>query len=168
MKLYKTALSMLILFGIVLASHSCGSSSEGEQAEGEWIRGSQEEQIEKIEKHFRGFGVAMAEMGYRYNELYWAGRDANWEYAEHQAEEIEELIELALERRPARERSAAHFLQVALPEINEAIEKRDSELFLQKYEALNASCNACHQAEKHGFIHIAIPEQRTSVVRALR
>jgi len=50
--------------------------------------GTEQEKINTIEKQFRGFDNAMVETGYRYQELYWAGQDENWEYADYQLEKI--------------------------------------------------------------------------------
>jgi len=35
----------------------------------------------------------MMEVGYRYQELYWAIKDSNWAYADHQLHEMEETLE---------------------------------------------------------------------------
>lgn len=51
--------------------------------QGQWIMGTEQEQLKTIENQFRGFDMAMVETGYRYQELYWAGQDENWPYAEY-------------------------------------------------------------------------------------
>lgn len=60
---------------LVILFISCNNNSE--QAEGSWIKGIKKEQIEIIGRQFRGFDMAMVETGYRYQELYWAGKDKN-------------------------------------------------------------------------------------------
>jgi len=55
------------------------SSCKDQDEQGDWIKGKDEEQIKTIEKHFRGLDLAMMETGHRYQELYWAGQDQNWE-----------------------------------------------------------------------------------------
>ena len=42
----------------------------------------------------------MVETGYRYQELYWAGQDENWEYADYQLEKIKIAIENGLDADP--------------------------------------------------------------------
>ena len=64
---------------------SCGKNQE-QNAQGKWIKGTEQEKLETIENQFRGFDMAMVETGYRYQELYWAGQDENWEYADYQIE----------------------------------------------------------------------------------
>ena len=53
-----------------------------------------------IERQFRGFETTMAEVAYRYTEMYWGGVDGNWGYAEHMARELGNAIN-------ARARAAA-------------------------------------------------------------
>ncbi|MFN6943584.1 MAG: hypothetical protein ACK4ND_01450 [Cytophagaceae bacterium] len=91
-----------------------------------WLRGSTEEKFKKVENHLRGFDIAMAEVGYRYTELYWAGCDSNWDYAEYQAVKIRRVIELAKERRPNRANSAIGFLDVGLKEMDNVIKNKDT------------------------------------------
>ena len=51
---------------------SCGNKQE-QNVQGRWINGTEQEKLETIENQFRGFDNAMTEVGYRYQELYWAG-----------------------------------------------------------------------------------------------
>lgn len=138
--------------------------SPQEPVQGDWITGTEEEKLEKTEEHFQGFGKAMWEVSYRYKELYTAGKNQNWGYAAHHIEELEEAIELGLERRPEHAASAEIFLTVALPELEKAIHKKDSIAFFEKYEQLRVNCNACHQRRDHEYIKVRIPEYYQSVV----
>src|SRR3989338_3032980 len=84
---------------------SCKNESENKKED--WLsNGSYDERFEKVSKHLRGFDMAMAETGYRYVELFWAGRDQNFDYAKYQIEKIEVAIKNGLERRPKRAASA--------------------------------------------------------------
>jgi hypothetical protein len=87
---------------------SCGNNQE-QNAQGKWINGTEQEKLETIENQFRGFDMAIIETGYRYQELYWAGQDENWDYADYQIEKIRKAIENGLERRPKRAKSSEHF-----------------------------------------------------------
>ncbi|WP_299707457.1 hypothetical protein [uncultured Pontibacter sp.] len=52
---------------LAFALSSCRENdSRPEVAQGDWVKGSEEEQIRLIEKHFRGFDMAMVEVGHRY------------------------------------------------------------------------------------------------------
>jgi hypothetical protein len=120
---------------------------------------------EVIQRQLRGFETTMAEVAYRYTEMYWGGIDGNWEYAAHMHGEMGKALELGLERRPAYRKSAEQlFLKGAFVQIGEAIQKKDAALFKERIETLRASCSACHAAEKHAFIKIAVPTVRRNPI----
>lgn len=142
---------------------SCGPESE--KADGEWIRGTAQEKIDALERNIGGFGTAMREVDHRYQELYWAGKDENWEYADYQLEDLEEAIENGIERRPKRAQSAKHFLDVTIPDMEDAIRSKDSTTFFVEFERLRTGCNNCHQMEDVPFIQVGIPKGRLSSIR---
>src|SRR5688572_333197 len=98
-------------------------------AGGEWLKGTAEEKFNQIEKQLRGLDKTMAEVGYRFTELYFAGKEHNWDYAKYQAEKMDLAIRLGLERRPKRAQSAQFFLADEIPVVLKAIESKDDETF---------------------------------------
>ena len=140
---------------------SCGNNQE-QNAQGKWVKGTEQEKLETIENQFRGFDMAMVETGYRYQELYWAGQDENWEYAGYQLEKIQKTVENGLERRPKRAQSAQHFLTVMLPQMKKALEKRDTVIFNENFQMLTNSCVSCHAMEKVPFFTVKTPTERQS------
>jgi len=135
---------------------------------GGWITGNPGEQLLTVEKQFRGLDVAMAEIGYRFTELYFAGQDGNWDYAKYQAEKIDLALRLALQRRPKRAQSAQPFLTADLPSVQQVIASGDRSAFQQAMERLRASCMDCHVAEKLPFFTVELPERRISSIRTAR
>jgi len=133
--------------------------------QGQWIKGNEEEKIEIIERQFRGFDNAMIETGYRYQELYWAAQDRNWDYAKYQLEKIKVAIENGLQRRPKRAASAEHFLTVVLPGMQKIVEDKDSVNFGTNFETLTVNCNACHQKENVAYFTVKTPVERQSPIR---
>jgi hypothetical protein len=130
-----------------------------------WIEGDPHEQRVQLERQLRGFDVAMLETGHRYIELYWAGRDSNWEAAAYHVEKIRLAIENGLERRPKRAASAGPFLAGPLAGTREAVAARDAKLFAKRFEALTAGCNACHAREGVSFFEVRPPKTRISPIR---
>lgn len=151
----------LLLSSILI---SCSDSYNESGTDG-WLKGTIEERIDTVAEHLGGFSPAMKDIGYRYNELYWAGVDGNWDYAEYQAEHIEEYLEYGLQRRPQYRKSAETFLNVDLPAMEKAISLKDSTTFFAQFSILTMSCNSCHVMEKVGFINIREPEVRSTPVR---
>ena len=161
----KIAPFIFILFCTGLIFQACNNTpQEKESYEAEWLGETQQEIINTIEDQFQGFSRTMVEVGYRYQELYWAGQDQNWEYAEYQREHIEEALESGFVRRPEREASSQQFMSVALPEMEKIIEEGNKEKFLQNFTRFTASCNTCHAMEEVAFMVVKIPEKRNTII----
>lgn len=132
---------------------------------GGWLKGSSDEKFETVAGQLRGFDATMVEVGYRYQELYWAGQDENWDYASYQIEKIETTLKTGFERRPKREKSGTHFLNYVLPEMKKTIESRDTTNFNKGFVMLTSNCNSCHTMEKVPFFTIKVPTDRQSPIR---
>lgn len=124
-----------------------------------WLTGSTNERFAKVADQLGGFSHTMVEVGYRYVELYWAGQDQNWKFAEHQVEHIREAIDAGLERRPSRATSAQK-IYPALDQMEAAIKNQNPEAFSKSFKHLRQTCNACHKAENFDFAYIGIPQVR--------
>ena len=156
---------LIVIKVLLLSLAACQQEKKDNPVHGDWIKGSKQEQLDIIEKQFRGFDMAMVETGYRYQELYWAGQDENWDYARYQTEKIRKAIENGLERRPKRAKSAAHFLTVSLPDMEQAIEQRDTLVFNKSFNLLTNSCNNCHAMEKVLHFTVKKPLFKQSPIR---
>lgn len=160
-----------VLFGLIflIASSCTENTSLPDPAQNKkvykWLAEDDDEKFFQIEEQLRGFDVAMIEAGYRYQELYWAGIDQNWEYASYQLSKIQKAIELAGIRRSARKTSAADFLNRAIPQMELAIEPKDSVIFVSEFENFTQSCNTCHAKENVPFFTVKLPLERQSPIR---
>jgi hypothetical protein len=144
-------------------AHEHRSSSKG----GWLVKLAPDARTRAIETQFRGLAPTMAEVAYRYTELYFGGLEGNWDYAQHMIEEMQEAIAAGLARRPEHRKSAdSLFLKGPLPQVLEAVKKRDADLFKQRIEALRGACTACHAAEGVPFIKIGVPAARLNPVLA--
>ena len=76
----KTGVAWLLLGLWAFGATGCRHEAPAKIA---WIHGDSGQHWQTVEKHLRGLDVAMMEIGYRYAELYWAGMDSNWEYADY-------------------------------------------------------------------------------------
>lgn len=156
---------IILLFIIITVNFISCNNQKQESIQGKWIKGTEEEKLHTIEEQFRGFGVAMMEVGYRYQELYWAIKDSNWAYADHQLHEMEEAFANALQRRPERTNSAQLFLNGAFKEMETFVQKEDNSNLDVIYANFTNACNTCHAMEQHGFVTVKTPIQRQSPVR---
>jgi hypothetical protein len=152
-------------FGLVLAGCLAACGCGNPTSSPTWLSRDPGEQQVQLERHLRGFDVAMVEVGHRYVELYWAGEDANWEAARYELQKMRLAIENGLERRPKRAASAQPFLAGPLAAMEDALAARDPELFATRFQALTAACNDCHVREQVPFFEIHPPEARISPIR---
>jgi hypothetical protein len=122
----------------------------------------------QLESHLRGLDVAMIEIGYRFSEMHFGGRDRNWPYVTYQLDKIELAMHQALERRPQRAESAGPFLDEVLPAVREgihaAIESRDQKPFQDAMERLRTGCTQCHVREDVPHFTVTFPTQRVSCI----
>jgi len=160
--------SLVQTFSIVLFIFLMGCDANNNDkpagADG-WLKGDDHEKFETVSKHLRGFDMAMVETGYRYQELYWAGKDKNWEYAAYQVEKLRVAVENGLERCPKRAVSAQNFLNSALPQMDSAVANRDTVKFNQAFSALTSQCMACHALEEVPHFIVKEPTARQSPIR---
>ncbi|MFU8803328.1 MAG: hypothetical protein ACNA8W_05925 [Bradymonadaceae bacterium] len=136
------------------------ASEVDEEVSYRWLPPLDAEKFAAIEEQLQGFSRTMREVGYRYNELYWAGEDENWEYAEYQLEHIAEAIEQGIIRRPGRAANSRPFLDEDIPALEEAIERESAELFEERFQRLTMACNTCHGLEDVAFIPVRTPTIR--------
>jgi hypothetical protein len=100
----------------------------------------------------------MAEVSYRYTEMYFGAVAGNWEYALYTAKKIGVALQNRLERRPKRRASAeALFLKRVYPTMLEVLKQQDVTLFEGRFDVMRAACNACHIAEDVPFIRVGVP-----------
>lgn len=154
----------LVIF-LYACNHTTETNTYSELGSEGWLKGNTDEKLEEVAHQLGGFSRTMVEVSYRYSELYWAGEDENWKYADHQLEHIVEAMEDGLKRRPVRAASAVEFMEKIIPEMEAAIASEDKDSFLAGYKSFTAGCNACHAQEGEGFIVIQQPLTRLSPVR---
>ncbi|MBA2661567.1 MAG: cytochrome c [Bradymonadaceae bacterium] len=162
--------SLLALAAIALSSGCHPSQSpelgpkapapQAEAVEYRWLPDGDAQKFKAIEDQLGGFSETMREVAYRYSELYWAGTDENWAYADYQLEHIAEAIEAGIIRRPARADSARPFLDKNIPALEAAIKAQDSAAFARQFAGLQQACNTCHVAEEVAFIAVQTPSVR--------
>lgn len=149
----------------LFAASALSACQPGARAGPAWLAPDPDERAVQLERHLRGLDVAMVEVGQRYTDLYWAGRDANWEAAAYQVQKMRLAIENGLERRPKRAASARPFLAGPLAVMDEAVASREAARFTAAFQELTVACNACHAVEQVAFFEIRPPEARVSPVR---
>lgn len=139
-------------WGLVIAALALSGAAAADQ-NGDWRKSSDTEaKVEQILKTLPSTAHVMIEVGERYQNLYWAGKLGQWEFAEYQMEEIAKLIELLQISSPKRAATAQVFLDHAMVEFDAAFKKKDWGTFLHAFRTMRAQCILCHNNNDHGFI----------------
>ena len=120
--------------------------------------------VDKLVEAMPATGNIMIEMGERYRNLYWAAKLGQWEFANYQAEEMEELIDKLKVTRPELTKTANEFLENSYPHVFQAVKSRDWNKFSAMFEDLRRECMACHSKNEHGFIALLVPRRASSPV----
>jgi hypothetical protein len=124
------------------------------------------QKFKAIQKQFRGFDLAMVEVGYRFNSFYFAIKDKNYDLALYQWDKIKKAITNGTHRRPKRKtNSEVMFLNTQYITMKIALSKKNDKLIWQEYSQVKQSCNACHAEERVPFIKVIDPEYRWQPIR---
>ncbi|WP_143961434.1 hypothetical protein [Litoribacter populi] len=160
-------LKLIAIAGIAALSFTSCESNQDTRAVGTdgWLKGDQNAKFEELANQMGGFSRTMVEVAYRYSELYWAGQDENWDYADHQLEHLLETLEDGMRRRPARAENSQHFIDNEIALLEDLILQEDKNEFLEGFRTFTTGCNSCHAKENESFIVIKEPQVRTSPVR---
>lgn len=134
----------------------------------EWLmsQNGTDAKFKSIQKQLRGFDLAMVEVGYRFNEFYFALKNKNYDLAEYHWDKIKKAIENGIIRRPKRAmNSKAMFLDTQYYLMKKALKSKDANQIWQQYEKTKVACNACHAAEKVPFINVVDPQYKCFPVK---
>ncbi len=120
-------------------------------------------QVEELEARFRpGLHTLMLELQLRHANLWFAGNAANWELADYQIHEMEELLERIAALHPTYNGAPIaelieNMADPAVEALEEAVATESGPRFLDAYDLLTARCNACHAATDREALVIQRP-----------
>jgi len=106
-----------------------------------------------------GTGELMSNIQLHHTKLWFAGNNGSWPLAEYQESLIRsgfKKVQLYHGQKP--EGQLVAMIAPALDSVEAAIHKKDKATFIRQYQFMTSSCNACHQATKHPFNVIKIPQ----------
>lgn len=150
-----------LIITLLLLSFGCEQNRKDDLM---WLSNDSDSVYIQIERHFRGFDLAMKEVGDRYSNIYSAANDENWKLAIYNLTKLKTAIDNGLERRPNRKLSAQAFLNYSIPSLMNSIKMEDKEKFLGEFEVFRQSCNNCHIREKAEYIKINIPQSHLTII----
>lgn len=113
-----------------------------------------QERFRRIQIFAGGTYERMWQIGYRYQQVYHAIVDENWELGLHHWTKLRDVFNVALMKLPNRTPNAeAMFLDTAWKQLVEALEAKDASRARQAFLTERGTCMACHVAEKMPFLN---------------
>jgi hypothetical protein len=112
------------------------------------------ERFRRIQIYAGGTYEQMWQIGYRYEQVYHAIVDENFELGLHHWRKLRDVFNVALMKRPRRTPNAeAMFLRSAWGRLEQALEARDAEVARRVFLDERGVCMACHVAEEMAFLN---------------
>lgn len=123
-----------------------------------------QKRIDSLEKNLAGtykpgFGEFMSSVQVHHAKLWFAGQNKNWKLADFEVHEImEALTNIKKYQTERKESQLVDMLDSSLYNVNNAIQKQNSELFKNSFVLLTNSCNNCHKETNFDFNIVKIPD----------
>ena len=155
MKLVFRRLSVLIICSMALIAHSANYHQDSSSIH--WLLNETDltKRTLKLEQYLRGFDQPMLEVGQRYQSLYQALKDNNYDFANYQWKKIRTTIKNGIMKRPKRaENAKSMLLNSAWAEINNDFNSKNKQQAWSGFKKATSICMACHIAEKVEFVNI--------------
>jgi hypothetical protein len=123
---------------------------------GNWLLDARtdEERFRRLQVYSGGTDQQMWQVGYRYEQVYRAIVDQNWELGAHHWGKLRDVFNVALMKRPNRTPNAeALFLNNEWRLLAEALKAGDAAAARKTFAAERQACLACHVAEGMAFLN---------------
>jgi hypothetical protein len=112
---------------------------------------------------------AMADVGFHYTNLWFAGQNENWPLATFYSDEVRSHLRWAVRIIPKRKDAEGREIDLGgilggletstLKDLAQAIKDKDKSKFVGAYKAQLEGCMACHRATNKPFLRLHIPER---------
>ena len=112
---------------------------------------------------------AMADVGFHFTNLWFAGQTENWPLATFYSDEVRSHLRWAVRIIPKRKDAENREIDLGgilggletstLKDLAEAIKAKDKERFIATYKAQMEGCMACHRATNKPYLRLHIPER---------
>jgi len=150
------ALSLFFVFGGMVFLASCGQPGQDNKA--------LQAQVDSLQRRLNnsyspGLGEFMSGIQVHHEKLWFAGIAQNWKLANFEVGEIRESLDDI--QRYCIDRPEVNSVPMILPamdSVGKAVEQESLPRFKGAFILLTNTCNNCHQATKHEFNVIRIPE----------
>lgn len=121
------------------------------------------ERFRRLQVVAGGTDIPMWEIAHRYEELYVAIQNNNWEMGVYHWEKLQDRLNTAAMKRPARTQNIeGMFLDSGVwKSMHDALLSKDPARMRQQFQVVRQACTACHVAERVGFLNDSSVLRRT-------
>ena len=113
------------------------------------------ERFRRLQVVAGGTDIPMWEISHRYEELYVAIQNNNWEMGVYHWEKLRDRMNTAAMKRPVRTQNIeGMFLESGVwKSMQDALTSKDPEKMRAQFQVVRQACMACHVAERVGFLN---------------
>jgi hypothetical protein len=129
---------------------------QGRPPSANWLLDAKDDQerFRRIQIYAGGTHEQMWQIGYRYQQVYQAIIDENWELGLHHWGKLRDVLNVALMKRPNRTPNAeALFLDSTWKRLEDAFESGEPAAIRETFLMERGTCMACHVAEQMPFLN---------------
>jgi len=149
---------LILLITLVMGfSSSIASAEEPKKSTDKWLLDAENDtdRFKRLETYLRGFDQPMWEVGHRFEAVYDAIIDKNYELATYHWGKIKLTIENGYMKRPARKTNAELiFFQSGIwKSLDTALKEGDNKKIKSAFFDARQRCMGCHIAEKVPFMN---------------
>ena len=121
------------------------------------------ERFRRLQVVAGGTDIPMWDIAHRYEELYVAIQQNNWEMGVYHWEKLQDRMNTAAMKRPARTQNieGMFFDSGVWKSVHDALTSRDPGRMRKQFQVVRQTCMACHTAEKVGFLNDSSVFKRT-------
>jgi hypothetical protein len=112
---------------------------------------------------------AMADVGYHFTNLWFAGQNENWPLAQFFSDEVRSHLRWAVRIIPKRKDAENREIDLGgilggletstLKDLDQAVKARDKDRFVAAYKTQMEGCMACHKATNKPYLRLHVPER---------
>jgi len=160
-----------ILLGIGLLRHefaSSGAAAQESKPAGDEVA-SLKAEVARLKGLVPDQSHAMADVGFHYTNLWFAGQNENWPLATFYSDEVRSHLRWAVRIIPKRKDAEGREIDLGgilggletstFKDLAQAIKDKSKDKFVAAYKAQLEGCMACHRATNKPYLRLHIPEK---------
>ena len=158
---------LAILLALALASSGCGGAAPAAAPEDTKRADDLAAEVKALKDLVPDQAHIMADVGYHFTNLWFAGEAENWPLADFYLGETKSHLRWAVRAKPIRKDSAGRDINLGnileafehsqLTQMKQAVDRKDKAAFVAVYKESLSICYACHKASDKPYLRPQVP-----------